>query len=89
MKRREFIGLVGGAAAWPIATRAQQDTRVRLVAVLSAGSKGNTAQRQAVFVNTLLQLGCVEQCSSAPCLRRDCVIEVPCANAALSPPARR
>ena len=58
MKRREFIGLVGGAAAWPIATRAQQDTRVRLVAFLSAGSKSNTAaQLQAVFVDTLLQLG--------------------------------
>jgi putative tryptophan/tyrosine transport system substrate-binding protein len=34
MRRREFIGLVGGAAAWPMATWAQQDVRMRHVGVL-------------------------------------------------------
>jgi putative ABC transport system substrate-binding protein len=59
VKRREFITLIGGAAAWPLAARAQQGERMRLVGILapiSADTPGAKAD-YAAFLEGLQQLG--------------------------------
>ena len=43
MQRREFIGLVGGAAAWPVAVRAQSSKRIPVVGVLWAYADAEAA----------------------------------------------
>jgi putative ABC transport system substrate-binding protein len=62
MKRREFITLLGGAAAWPIAARAQQPGQVRRIGVLMNGAATETEPQSyvAAFLQELRQLGWTE-----------------------------
>jgi hypothetical protein len=59
MKRRELITLLGGAAAWPIAVRAQPAGAMRLVGVLMGTSEGDSDQRAmtSAFSQGLAALG--------------------------------
>ena len=62
MKRREFITLVGGAAAWPVAVVAQPARRVRRIGVLMAYPEADLEGRSrlGVFKQVLGSLGWTE-----------------------------
>ena len=63
MKRREFITLLGGAAAaWPLAARAQQGERVRRIGVLTSSTMHDPASqaRLGALQQGLQQLGWID-----------------------------
>lgn len=60
MKRREFLGLVGGTAvAWPAVVRAQQSDRVRRIGILMGGTPGDSQSEAGLvaFRDGLQKLG--------------------------------
>ena len=60
MKRREFISLLGGAAAaWPVVARGQQSERMRRIGVLMPGAAADSEYqaRNAAFLQGLAELG--------------------------------
>jgi ABC transporter substrate binding protein len=60
VKRREFIGVLGGVAAWPVVARAQQATREARIGFLSLAPASAWANEVAAFLAGLHDLGYVE-----------------------------
>ena len=59
MRRRNFIALLGGAAAWPLAARAQQAEQMRRIGVLmnTGADEPESQARLAAFMQGLQELG--------------------------------
>jgi len=59
MKRRDFITLLGGAAAWPLAARAQETKQVRRIGVLTSDAEDDPGvkARLVAFRDGLDRLG--------------------------------
>src|SRR6516225_1586852 len=62
MRRREFIPLLGGAAAWPLVVRAQQPEHMRRIGVLmnAVADDPRGQARIVAFQQMLQQLGWIE-----------------------------
>src|SRR5215469_1095662 len=60
MKRRDFITLLGAAAAWPFAARAQQANRLHRLGVLIGNSRDETRSDVTEFTKSLQELGWID-----------------------------
>jgi putative ABC transport system substrate-binding protein len=61
MNRRQFITLLGGAAAaWPLAARAQQSGKLRTIGFMGSYTPSAVSQWTAAFVRRLGELGWIE-----------------------------
>ena len=62
MRRRDFISLLGGVAAWPLAARAQQPERMRRIGVLMnmGADDPQSPLRLAAFLQGLSELGWID-----------------------------
>ena len=60
IRRREFITLLGGAAAWPIAARAQQAGKLPTIGLLVSSTPADESQRVGAFTQRLHQLGWID-----------------------------
>jgi putative ABC transport system substrate-binding protein len=59
-ERRQFITLLGGASAWPLAARAQQSGRLRTIGFLGQSTRSAASEWTAAFVQRLRELGWTE-----------------------------
>jgi len=60
LQRREFITLLGGAGAWPLAARAQQPGKLPTIGYLGATTPSAESQRVAALVQRLREFGWIE-----------------------------
>ena len=60
MRRREFVGLLGCAAAWPLAVRAQQPAKLPTIGFIGPSTASADRTRRAAFAKRLGELGWVE-----------------------------
>jgi putative tryptophan/tyrosine transport system substrate-binding protein len=57
IKRREFITLLGGAAAWPLAARAERAAKLPIIGFLGTNTPSAQSQWTAAFEQRLRELG--------------------------------